>query len=118
VSTRVPSMSSRTACSDGPSNLRAPSVWMELVIRAPPQGTKGPATPSTSGRPVLYRIRQSTAVAVPSPCVEVLRLRVVDDDGVRRLLRVQLELLGELDADPLRLQQLRDLRPVLQVGAG
>src|SRR5262249_16000849 len=49
--------------------------------------------------------------------VEVLRLRVVDHDRVRGLLGVQLELLRELDADALRLQQVRDLGPVLQVRA-
>ena len=42
----------------------------------------------------------------------------MDDDGVGGLLRVELELLGQLHADPLRLQQRDDLRPVLQVGAG
>src|SRR6185437_15113269 len=33
---------------------------------------------------------------------EVLRLGVVDDDGVGRLLGVQLHLFGQLDADPGR----------------
>jgi len=35
--------------------------------------------------------------------VEVLGLGVVQDDGGRGLLGVELELLGKLDADPLRL---------------
>src|SRR5690348_1031023 len=36
---------------------------------------------------------------------EVLRLGVVDDDGVGRLLGVQLHLFGQLDADPGRFEQ-------------
>ena len=43
---------------------------------------------------------------------------MVQDQGVGGLLGVELELLGELHADPLRLEQLDQLGPVLEVGAG
>src|SRR4051794_36618171 len=50
--------------------------------------------------------------------VEVLGFRVVADDRVGRLLGVQLVLLGQLHADPARLEEGDDLRPVFEVGAG
>src|SRR5579871_2425638 len=50
--------------------------------------------------------------------VEVLRFRMMDHDGVGRLLGVQLILLGQTHADPARFEQLDDLRPVLEVRAG
>src|SRR5581483_7192018 len=62
--------------------------------------------------------RPGTARCGAGSGVEVLRLGVVHHDGVGGLLRVQLVLLGEGHADALRLQQLDELRPVLQVGAG
>ena len=43
---------------------------------------------------------------------------MVQHQRVGRLLGVQLELLGQLDADPLRLEQVDQLRAVLEVGAG
>src|SRR5690348_11169314 len=49
---------------------------------------------------------------------EVLRLGVVDDDGVGRLLGVELHLFGQLDADPGRFEQADHLGPVGQVRAG
>src|SRR5690348_6015973 len=48
---------------------------------------------------------------------EVLRLGVVDDDGVGRLLGVELHLFGQLDADPGRFKQADHLGPVGQVRA-
>src|SRR6185312_9032276 len=49
---------------------------------------------------------------------EVLRLGVVDDDSVGRLLGVQLHLFGQLDTDPGRFEQPDHLGPVGQVRAG
>ena len=49
--------------------------------------------------------------------VEVLGLGVVHDDGRRGLLRVELELLAELDPDPLWFQERKELGLVLEVGA-
>src|SRR5699024_3077030 len=49
---------------------------------------------------------------------EVLRLRVVEHQGVGGLLRVQLQLLAQAHPDPVRAEQLDDLRPVAQVRAG
>src|SRR5690348_15881948 len=49
---------------------------------------------------------------------EVLRLGVVDDDGVGRLLGVQLHLFGQLDTDPGRFEQPDHLGAVGQVRAG
>src|SRR5262245_9806337 len=48
---------------------------------------------------------------------EVLRLGVGDDDRRRALLRHQVELLCEGDADALDVEELRHLRLVLEVGA-
>ena len=64
------------------------------------------------------RRRELSSASEGSGRVEVLRLGVVDDERVGRLLGVQLQLLGQLDADPLRLQQLDQLGAVLQVRAG
>src|SRR5690625_913346 len=49
---------------------------------------------------------------------EVLRLRVVEHQCVGGLLRVQLQLLAQTHPDPVRAEQLDDLRPVGQVRAG
>src|SRR5262245_28749553 len=48
---------------------------------------------------------------------EVLRLGVGDDDRRRALLRHEVELLGEADADALDVEQLGHLRLILEVGA-
>lgn len=48
--------------------------------------------------------------------IEVLRLRVVDDQRVGGLLGVQLELLAQHHADALGLEQGDQLRAVLEVG--
>src|SRR5271166_1217413 len=50
--------------------------------------------------------------------VEVLGLGMVQDEGVGRLLGMQLQLVGQRHADPFGLEQLHHLHPVLQVGAG
>src|SRR6202044_3798669 len=49
---------------------------------------------------------------------EVLGLWVVADDGVRRLLGVELEALADGDTDAVPAQQLHDLGVVGQVRAG
>src|SRR6187402_1172772 len=41
----------------------------------------------------------------------------MDDEGVGRLLRVQLELLGQRHADPLWLEELHDLGSILEIRA-
>src|SRR3954453_4898484 len=55
---------------------------------------------------------------VGSAGIEVLGLRVVGHERVRRLLGVQLQLLGQLDADAPWLQQVDELGPVVEVRAG
>src|SRR5512133_2875034 len=50
--------------------------------------------------------------------VKILRLRMVNDDGVGGLLGGEHVVLGQLDADLLRTQQLDDLFPLRQIGTG
>ena len=50
--------------------------------------------------------------------VEVLRFGVVDDDGGGGLFRHQLVFLRETDADPLGVEERKQLRLIVQVGAG
>src|SRR4051794_26874344 len=119
-------------CRPGGSLCRPPSSRSAAPAEAAPPtgataatGTGGTATAPGGGAsagggtaPPRDSQQRFCRVALRSAGREVLGLGVVHDDGVRRLLRVQLELLRERDADPLRLQQPHDLRPVLQVGAG
>ena len=49
---------------------------------------------------------------------EVLGLRVVEDDGGGRLLRVELVFFGEGDADLIGVEQRQELLLVGEVGAG
>jgi len=42
--------------------------------------------------------------------VKVLRLRMMDDDRIRRLFRLDHEFFREFHADPFRLQKLEKLR--------
>jgi len=42
----------------------------------------------------------------------------VYDEGIRRLLRMQLELLTQRHTDPFRAQQADECGPVLEVGTG
>src|SRR5664279_3359143 len=49
--------------------------------------------------------------------VEVFCLRVVHHEGIRRLLRVELKLLRQLDADPRRVEEADQGGPVLEVRA-
>src|SRR5690242_20205567 len=59
-----------------------------------------------------------TAAGSRSAGIEVLGLRVVGHQRVRGLLGVQLQLLGQLDADPARLEQRDKLGAVVEVRAG
>jgi len=61
---------------------------------------------------------RSTACGVLLLRIEVLRLGMVDDERVGRLLGVQLQLLGQRHADLRRVEQVDDLATVLEVGAG
>src|SRR5580704_19268978 len=51
-------------------------------------------------------------------CDEVLGLRVVADDGVRRLLGLHLEPLAHRDADAVPSQKLNNLGVIIEIGAG
>src|SRR5689334_24917836 len=99
-STSSPAMSNSTA-SGGRSPPDPPCSWGDCPS---PQTPLGPLR-GRSGEPY-------------DSDTEVLRLGVVDDDGVGRLLGVQLHLFGQLDADPGRFEQADHLGPVGQVRAG
>src|SRR3954451_9146575 len=100
------------------------AAWGSWLQTPPSSSTAGRSTSYQRGSESTSRpsMSNSTAAArslkVLSTCVEVLGFRMVHDDGVGRLLRVQLELLGQRDTDAVRLQQLDHLRPVLEVRAG
>src|SRR5579875_1034687 len=94
VSTSRPSMSNSTAS--------------RALIR-PPRWRSAPAFADA-----LYLLIRSPARSY----AEVFRLGVVHHHGVRGLLRGELELLGQLHADPAGVEQPDDLGPVLQVRAG
>src|SRR5579875_2108023 len=71
-------------------------------------GSESTSSPAWGSRP---------AAPVPSD-TEVARLGVVRDQRVGGLLGCQLELLGQLHADPLPPEQAHHRGPVLQVRAG
>src|SRR3954470_24879124 len=95
---------------------RSALIHAGSVSHSVPSMSNNTACSSPGGRacrdPSISGARRS------SPCIEVLGLGVVDDEGIGGLLRVQLQLLAELDPDPLRLQQPDEGRAVLQVRAG
>src|SRR5215213_10215902 len=101
-------------------------------FRSTPRYVSARRKPGTAGAELGVERRDFTAVAWPpvraagvrdrlrirSAGVEVLGLRMMDDQRVRRLFRMQLQLLRKRDADPLRAKQIDKLRPVFQIGTG
>src|SRR5215203_7213008 len=73
--------------------------------------------PDPAGAP-LPDARLGDRLWILSAGVEVLGLRMMDDQSVRRLFWVQLQLLRKDDADPPRAKQIDKLRPVFEIGTG
>src|SRR6202034_4731370 len=66
-----------------------------------------------------YPLERLTRVRVPPGlCDEVLGRRVRADDGVGGLFGLELRIVAHGDADPVRPEELDDLRVVGQIGAG
>src|SRR5579875_1477781 len=88
-------------------------------IPAPRRGCRQP--PGLTATPPV--VRRANGPRIPSLAGffgshrEVLCFRVMDDQCIRRLLRVELILLREPYADTLRLELLNDCRAVFQIGA-
>src|ERR1700730_2244962 len=70
------------------------------------------------GDEVAARTLSETEARVTPPRLgdEVLRLGVWDDDGRRALLGLELELLGDSDADTAELKELVELDLVVEIG--
>src|SRR5688572_3445974 len=68
--------------------------------------------------PGMREPAQSPTVQPELSRVEVLRLRMMHDQRVSGLLGMQLQFLGQLNADPLWVEQRHQLAPVAQLGAG
>src|SRR3954465_177810 len=100
------------------------AAWCSWLHVPPSPVTTSDSTSYQTGAGSITRPSMSnkTAAAVTgawkSSCVEVLGFRVVHDDRVSRLLGYQLERLRQRYTDPLRMQQLDDLRAVLEIGTG
>src|SRR4051812_19642438 len=96
----------RTICQAWSSSRQ--SSWRRIV------------TPTTA-MPTAAIAKRATASWRGGPDVssgnEVLGLGMRDDDRRRALLRDEVELLGERDADAVHLEELRELRLVVEIGA-
>src|SRR5215217_7116998 len=121
---------------EGPGDLSGISTLDPASLctsfRSTPRDVSARREPGTAGAELGVGRRDFTAVAWPpvraagvrdrlrirSAGVEVLGLRMMDDQSVRRLFWMQLQLLRKDDADPLRAKQIDKLRPVFQIGTG
>src|SRR5882762_724869 len=102
--------------------------WSSLDQGAPRRAMTSPSVSNHSGSvstssPSMSNSTASSSVGTAARLSgpldgEVPRRGVMDDDRVGGLLRMELHLLRELDANALRLQQAGDLGAVGQVRAG
>src|SRR5438874_1872953 len=93
-----------------------------MAVRATPSIHTWAAGPASTAGVIAQGCesdhQRSHVAARGSPGGEVLGLGMVDDDRGRRLLRLELELLGERDLDPAGVEQVHQDALVLQVGTG